>query len=346
MKMTDMRDKHSKNKTGTVLVQAGCRAWPDMPSRTLARKLRTANPGVWPSLEAARHAVQHARGRVSGRQPTGLAPIPSTAPRVPHNPCKLPASDDKPFLPYEVSVARDTRVLILSDIHLPYHDLAALRAAINEGMAAEVKIVILNGDTLDFHHLSRFVRDPRLRRPKAELQCAHELLDTLGELFPKARKIWKDGNHDERWDIYLMQQAEEVFEVIKEHASLDKLLRLADRGWEYVTDKRPIYLGKLPVIHGHEYPTPVLGPVNAARGLFLRAKGCALTGHHHQTSEHTEPNICGEIITTWSTGCLCGLSPAYARFNKSNHGAATVDLARSGDFRVRNFRIREGAVLN
>lgn len=321
-----------------------------MPSRTLARKLRSENPGVWPTIDAARLAVIYARGRRSNtRNPPVAGIIPSTAPRVAHNPrraYKLPESDEKPFVPHEVEVDRDTEALILSDIHVPYHSSKALRAAIEVGRRRDCRILILNGDTLDFHHLSRFVRDPRLRRAKAEIDLVNELLDTLDELFPKARKIWKDGNHDERYDHYIMQQAEEVFDLIKAHASLEKLLHLEARGWEYVSEKRPILLGKLPVIHGHEYPTPVLGPVNAARGLFLRTKGCALTGHHHQSSEHSETTIDGSLITTWSTGCLCDLHPAYARFNKWNHGGSVVTATPSGNFQVYNFRIRDGKVLN
>jgi hypothetical protein len=243
-------------------------------------------------------------------------------------------------------VDRDTRALVLGDIHLPYHNTPALTASLREGQRKESGIILLNGDTLDFHRLSRFQKDPRARSAKAEIAAANQLLDCIDDLFPHARKIWKDGNHDERYDHYLAAHAEEIFDLVKEHASLPKLLELESRGWEYVSEKRPIMLGKLPVIHGHEYPTAMLGPVNAARGLFLRAKGIALTNHYHQTSEHSEPTIKDDLITCWSLGCLCDLHPMYARFNKWNHGAATIELARGGDFRVHNFRIRAGKLMN
>lgn len=329
-----------------TLARAVCTRFPAAPSQSLARKLLHENPGVWPTLHAARQSVLRVRGRANGKRPQ-KDPVPSTAPTRAWNPEKwLPRSAERPFLPYRVAVDRDTRALILSDIHLPYHSRAALLAALDEGRRRDCRLLVLNGDTLDFHRLSRFQKDPRARSPKAELAAANQLLDTLDELFPKARRIWKDGNHDERYDHYLAAHAEELFDVIKEHASLPRLLQLEARGWEYVSEKRPIYLGHLSLIHGHEYPTPVLGPVNAARGLFLRAKEPAMVGHHHQTSEHTEPTLREKMITTWSTGCLCDLHPMYARFNKWNHGAATVELARDGAFRVHNFRIHQGRVLN
>lgn len=335
----------------TRIARAAAQKHPDLPSRTLARSLMAANPGAWPTLEAARSSVIRIRGRNAynlRRSPSFAAhTVPSTAPRIPWNPTAyLPASEEKPFLPHQVTVDRDTRALVLSDIHLPYHNLAALTTAIEHGRTRDCRLVLLNGDTLDFHRLSRFQKDPRARSFKQEIAAANQLLDALDDLFPTARKIWKDGNHDERYDHYMASVAPEITEVVQQHAGLSQLLDLPGRGWEYVSEKRPIYLGKLPVIHGHEYPTPVLGPVNAARGLFLRTKESALVSHHHQTSEHTETTIREKIITAWSIGCLCDLHPMYARFNKWNHGFAEIELAKNGDYRVQNKRIHEGAILN
>jgi predicted phosphodiesterase len=341
----------SLNPTGTALVRAACAKWPHLPSRTLARKLCHENKGVWSTLDACRYAVQYRRGRATpssrGKKKRCAEIIASTAPGVPWNPeTYLPKSSEGSFLPHVVAVDRDTRALVLGDIHLPYHNLPALTATLEHGRKLDCRLVILNGDTLDFHRLSRFQKDPRARSAKAELAAANQLLDAIDELFPKARKIWKDGNHDERYDHYIAAHAEEVFDLIKEHASLPKLLELESRGWEYVSEKRPIYLGGLTLIHGHELPTPVIGPVNAARGLFLRTKASAMVSHHHQVSEHSEPDIRSKLITTWSLGCLCDLHPMYARFNRWAHGAATVELAKGGNFRVHNFRIQAGKLLN
>lgn len=335
-------------QAGTQIVRAACLRWPAVPSRTLARKLVSENPGIWPSLESVRQSVLYIRGRKkNGRGERNKNPVPSTAQRVPWNPeTYLPESRETEFVPFRISSSGDLRVLVLSDIHLPYHNLKALIATLEEGRRQDCRMVILNGDTLDFHRLSRFQKDPRARSAKDEIAAANQLLDAIDDLFPKARRIWKDGNHDERYDHYLAAHAEELFDVIKEHAALPRLLELADRGWEHVGEKRPIYLGNLTLIHGHEYPTPVLGPVNAARGLFLRTKESAMVSHHHQTSEHTEPTIREKIITTWSIGCLCELHPMYARFNKWNHGAAIVDLAANDTFQVHNFRIHQGRLLN
>lgn len=329
---------------GTALVKAACVKWPDLPSRTLARMLCSEHKLVWPNLDAARLSVQYFRGRI--KKKCGCkTPAHSTCPGVAWNPSALPEAEPEDFLPHIVSVAKDTRALVLGDIHLPYHNLKAVKAALEIGRKEDCRLILLNGDTLDFHRLSRFEKDPTSRKPKEEVDSANRLLDVIDDLFPKARKIWKDGNHDERYDHYLANNAAEIYSLVKSKCSLDRLLELEERGWEYVTAKRPIYLGKLTVLHGHELPTPVIGPVNAARGLFLRTKASAIVNHHHQVSEHSEPDIRDKLITTWSIGCLCHLHPYYARYNRWAHGAATVDLARGGDFKVRNYRINDGEVL-
>lgn len=336
----------NQNAIGTEIVRAGCRKFPSAPSLTLARKLFAENKGVFPSLKAVRSSIMYHRGRCGCHGKLAKNPIASTAPNVAHNPWRLPKSEESSFESHVVTVEKQTKALVLSDIHVPYHNVPALRAALAEGKKEKCSHVILNGDTLDFHRLSRFQKDPRSRSVKEEILRANQLLDAIDQWFPTARKIWKNGNHDERYDNYLAAVAVEVFDLVQELCSLPKLLRLEERGWEYVTDKRPIQLGSLTMIHGHEYPTPVLGPVNAARGLFLRAMASSIVGHHHQTSEHTARTINGDMITAWSTGCLCELHPMYARFNKWNHGAAIISLSKSGAFSVRNFRIANGKLLN
>ncbi len=308
------------------------------------------NKGVWPNIHACRLAIQYRRGRLSREDPKRACKpgrvITSTAPTVPHNPLAyLPESDESSFLPHIVEVDRDSLCLVMGDIHIPYHSMSGLRAALDYGKKAEPDIVFLNGDTIDFHRLSRFQKDPRSRSAKKEIEKTNELLDAIDERFPKARKILKNGNHDERYENYVASCAPEIWGIVSEAASLDKLLELEDRGWEYVSEKRPVYLGKLTVLHGHEFPMSLIGPVNAARGLFLRTKASAMVNHHHQVSEHSEPDVRNKLITTWSVGCLCELHPAYARFNKWAHGFATVRMATSGDFEVKNFRINDGVVL-
>jgi hypothetical protein len=127
---------------------------------------------------------------------------------------------------------------------------------------------------------------------------------------------------------------------------LDNIIKARVKDVEVIGDKRIIHANKLNVIHGHEFSSGFFSPVNVARGLALRAKASAIQGHNHQTSEHTQVDINGKVMTTFSTGCLCELHPQYAPINNWNWGFAIIELDENGeDFEVRNKRIYKGKVL-
>ncbi len=103
--------------------------------------------------------------------------------------------------------------------------------------------------------------------------------------------------------------------------------------------KQIIKYADLNIIHGHEYVFSISNPVNAARGLFNRAKASTLCFHHHRTSEHTETTITGKTITCWSVGCLCNLRPDYMPLNSWNHGFVEIYGDGNDGFHVDNKRI-------
>jgi predicted phosphodiesterase len=291
-------------------------------------------PLQFKNTDCATQLVRYHRG-VQGKN---RFVVKNPIPREP-NPLGLPPSFKRVYKPFDLSAKR---TLVLSDVHLPYHDIAALTAAIEVGVEAKVDCVLVNGDLLDCHTLSRFERDPEARDFAQELEASFEFWDVLRKTFPAARLVYKLGNHDERYQRFVTAKAPELYGV--EALRFDRLLRLDTWRVEMVEDKRVIRMGRLNVLHGHEYKTGFVAPVNTARGLFLRAKACALQGHNHQTSEHSEKTLEDKLIATWSTGCLCDLAPRYMPYNGWNHGAAIV--TQSGDgFHVRNFRIRDGRVL-
>ena len=233
--------------------------------------------------------------------------------------------------------------LDLSDVHLPYHDVLVVNLAIKEAISRKVEGVLLNGDIMDCHELSRFDKSPDDPRYMDEVKMGRDFLSYLRYKLPKARIVWKDGNHEERLQHYLMSRAPALFGL--DVLTMPVLLKFADYGVEYVTDKRVIKMGPLNVVHGHEYRPGIQAPVNPARGLFLRAKSVAICGHFHQTSEHHEPTITGKPLGAWSTGCACQLNPLYMPLNKWNHGFAMIHVQDREMFSVQNFRILEGKVV-
>jgi hypothetical protein len=71
--------------------------------------------------------------------------------------------------------------------------------------------------------------------------------------------------------------------------TLKVILKLDEKGIELVTDRKPVKIGKLTVLHGHELNGS--GGVNPARATFLKTIDNVLIGHVHRSSQHTEPTF-------------------------------------------------------
>lgn len=313
----------------------------EIPTAKLAKIMYEENNLLFSNQEDARWALRYIEGKAgkdSNKQHIKNSKYYMEKDRS-SNPYGLPESDETNYDPF---ILNAKRVLLLSDIHIPYHSVDALSAALEFAEDENPDCILLNGDTLDFHGLSRFVRDPKKRSVSYELAAFQQFMDVLKRIFPSSKIIFKVGNHEERYQHFLWSKAAELTDV--KEFDFENIIKVRAEGIEYISDKKIINLNGLNIIHGHEFSSGFFSPVNVARGLFLRAKTSAIQGHNHQTSEHTESDMNGKITTTWSTGCLCELHPAYSPINKWNWGFAIIDSAEDG-FEVRNKRIFKGRVL-
>ena len=332
----------SQQKTvARTLAEEVCSKFKDTPSLTLAKKLFAENPEVYTNEEYARTIIRTIRGKIGAKNKKELADksLVDTKPR-PLNPFALPKSYAKKRRHVEV---KGTKFLILCDVHIPYQDNEALTVAINEGVRQGCDAVILNGDALDCHMISDFVKDPRKRKFKDELYAMRQFVDTLRGQFPNAHIYYKEGNHEERYWRYMRIKAPELFDI--DAFDFASLCHLDKHNITWIDGKSKLNIGKLSIFHGHEFGKQFLPSVNVARGLFMKTKVSALCGHHHQTAEHNERDANGKFITCWGVGCLSELSPDYNPYSKYNHGFAIVEKGTNGNYSVKNLRIHEGQIL-
>jgi predicted phosphodiesterase len=224
--------------------------------------------------------------------------------------------------------------LILADVHLPYHNIPALSEAINYGISKKIDSILLNGDILDCYMLSKFQPDPRERNFAEEILCFQQFIKELKKIF-KVPIYYKLGNHEERYEKIMISRCAEFLGVPA--FDFENVLGCKELGIEVIKDQRIVYIGKLPVFHGHELQMKSVS-VNPARTLFLKVHASAICSHLHRTSSHTEPSL-NEDITCWSTGHLGEMHPKYARINKWNHGCMRVEKDESGNFEVININL-------
>jgi predicted phosphodiesterase len=305
----------------------------DMPTLKLARIIYSENELLFTNVECVRRTLRSIEGKANNR-----VLVRKVVPERPRNPYNLPESDEAIYEPYKLDAKR---LLVLSDIHIPYHSIDAITCAFDYAKKEKPDAILLNGDTIDFFGLSRFMKDPKKRSVAHELQAFKELVDVIKKTF-NAKIYYKMGNHCERYEHFLWMKAHELVGI--EEFDFSNIIKARAEGIEIIKDKRIMKAGDLNIIHGHEFGGSVFSPVNIARGLFLKGKVSAMQGHNHQSSSHSESNMNGEITTTWSLGCLCELHPAYLPINKWNHGFAIVDIDGQ-NFEVRNKNIHKGQIF-
>ena len=318
----------------------------NLPTRTISRYLHQQFPEYWLKPMSARSTVQTLRGEKKDSKKWSQNKVEKykttkeiRMERIANK--GIPETDYKKLEPFVIPRGNNN-ILFLSDIHLPYHDVKALELAIDYGKKNKVNAVYLNGDTMDMYQMSRFIKDRRLRDMNSELEMARNFFEYLqSEL--KCPIYYKMGNHEDRLEHYLKINAPELFGI--HDFKLENLLRFGQYGVQLIESKQMTYAGRLALLHGHEFGHSVFSPVNPARGLYTRTKESSVIGHHHQTSEHSEKSLSGDVVTTWSVGCLCGLSPDYFPFNKWNHGFGHIKVNPDGDYNFTNIRIINGKIV-
>lgn len=315
------------------------RRFPNTPLLTLAKKIYKENPNAFKDIEACRNRLRYYAGQKGEALRKEAADKSLFRPAGDLNPFKLPESHSDPFEPY---VINQSRTLILSDLHFPYQDNKAITLALKYGIEKNANCIFINGDLIDFATISRHEKDWRSRSVAEEFDAVRSFLVTLRKTFPKAKIVYKLGNHDERWEKWLYVKAPEVFDM--SDFQLEIILKLGELKIDIVKDKRPVHIGKLTVFHGHEF-TGGSGGVNPARATFLKSIASVLVGHYHRTTSHTEPSLNGDVHVVNSTGCLCGLNPMYMPVNKHNHGFSFCELQiKTGEYSLDNLKIVKGKI--
>lgn len=329
----------NKNTVKAQITKDYIKKYPKLSRAALSRLLVKDHPLVFNNVEEARTRIRYYTGQSGEKHRKQLTDKSLIEPsRTPSIFEFLPKSHAETYEPHQIN---QSRILIISDLHFPYQDNDAIKLALQYGLDKDVNCVLINGDLIDFAPISRFEPDWRHRSISEEFDSVRAFLNGLRGLFPKAKIVFKFGNHDERWEKFLFTKAPEIFDCAD--FQLETLLRLGELQINTVKDKLPIKIGHLNVLHGHELQGG--GGVNPARATFMKTIDNVLIGHCHRTSQHTEPTMSGEVIVTTSQGCLCGMNPMFARVNKWNLGFSYVEHdIKTGEYHLHNLKIIKGKV--
>lgn len=223
---------------------------------------------------------------------------------------------------------------IICDVHLGFHDIDAIRACIQFLRTMKVDNIVLNGDTIDAHKLSRWAKRKDDIEFTTELQMARNFIDNLRATFSKARIYFKVGNHEDRLERYIQEKADQFAGLV----TWQSLLELDAKGIKFVDSNQIMFCHGTWITHGHEIK--VNGSANPAVTLMNKTMANTCMGHLHRSQTMHKKSLDGEYLRADVIGTLSKLKRGYMAYSQSNHGFGFIH--EDGEFQ--NIRIEDGKV--
>jgi hypothetical protein len=195
--------------------------------------------------------------------------------------------------------------------------------------------IFLGGDIIDMYPVSHWDRDPHR---KLELQNDIDYtviqLQKFRDAAPKAKILFKEGNHETRLTRYLHSKAEEL--SVLDALKVENLLRLDELDIEFVPNSKRYQIGKLWHLHGNEVRA---SGINVARTLYLRFNANIIFGHFHKMGAYFGRRYGEQSQGAWANGCLCDLDVEYDHFPQWQQGFSVIEYSKTGAFQVEQIPI-------
>lgn len=274
------------------------------------------------------------------------------SPTTTTDPFPLPTKEIEPPSP---TVERKWKCcLVLSDAHIPYHDIRVLNLMYDFAKILQPEIVVLGGDWADCFAISPFLRAPeREQRLSDEIRIVRANLNYLRKVVPDARIIYIDGNHEHRFRRYIIQNADKLadLELGGKKLTFENFLGLTDFNIEHIpTTQGPSFIDTFWQLEddGNQYEL-LIGHFKrysshagyAAKNLIDDYGISLIQSHTHCFGRHNR-NLAHGPVCAWENGCLCELTPDWTRAKHWCHGFALVWFEKPGRF----FQVEDIMIVN
>lgn len=215
----------------------------------------------------------------------------------------------------ELKALGKEKVLILSDVHIPFHREEIILDIITKHRH-EISTIIFGGDIIDCESVSFFPKE--IRRPLIEeMVIAYKFLNKIDKLTPDVKKILIWGNHEYRFVKYLAEHKSELNplhsdnilgNIVSGFVHYDRLLR---KKTTYpplssnfkVVDKWFVQYNDLIVAHPKNFSKIALKTATNTVEHFIKRGfifNTLFIGHTHKWGETDHfGKWCGEL------GCVC-----------------------------------------
>jgi predicted phosphodiesterase len=226
------------------------------------------------------------------------------------------------------------KVVVIPDIHVPYHHEANVELAISECRGAD-HVVIL-GDLLDAYPLMSHTKNPaRKHTMQDELDEANAILSKIR--VKAGRNACIDlilGNHEDRLRRYIWQKAPALDGV--NALDFEQLLHLDSRG---INLHSPAGFRQYNARFKHgDIVRPQAG--YTARAEMLKHRSTGFSGHTHRMGHAIQTDKEGRTTEWWECGHLVDTSKAeYVSSPDWQAGYVVLEVKADGTIHVQPVRL-------
>lgn len=218
------------------------------------------------------------------------------------------------------------RVLVCPDAHHPFVDPLAWSTFLAAAREWRPDVLVIIGDFVDSYSISSHAKDPERKvNFRDEINAANAALDEIDSL-RVPRVVFCEGNHETRLARAIAERAPEFHGLI----DIRDLLRIHQRGYEWVPYKQLIRIGKIAFTHDVERCG-----VNAARQSLIDMGGNLVFGHTHRGAVVYAGTVEGDQHVCMNVGWLGSFDDIdykhQARARREwQHGFGLVTLDATG----------------
>jgi hypothetical protein len=257
-----------------------------------------------------------------------------------------------PYLP-QGEQGEMVKAVLYGDVHFPNQDDRALAVLMAVVADYEPDVLVCMGDLLDCYLLSAFDKNPAvLSTLQDEIDMARTHLHQMAQIAPNARRIFLEGNHEDRlrrllWNLQDRNRTLTTLRDVNEALEWTSLLHLDEIGWEFVphlgsAQANQNVLPKFLLKHG----TVVRKWSGwSARAEWERYGKSGASGHCHRLGMFFHRDLRGNHVWV-ETGCLCDLEPDWLPSPDWQNGFVVASFEKeTGAFAIEPVYIHNGSAM-
>lgn len=208
---------------------------------------------------------------------------------------------------YKTKTTIVDELFAVPDIHYPQSNDKLIDNIFVAAEERQPSLFVQGGDIFNFEKLSRFAQDPRRKEDlPAVIQQGKNFFRTARMKLPNSRIIVKFGNHDYRFEKFILEKAPNLIDLPE--LQLPYLLGCEQFNVEAYQPDEPLFIDGLKITHGTRYSSA--GPSYTAMAEMRHAESGVngLSFHIHDFSKVYMRD------RFWLTGGFCG------SMNRADHG--------------------------